>query len=328
MTPASVGIVVPAYNAEQFLHEALDSVLEQTFQQWELVVVDDGSTDGTRAVAEAYSRRDRRIQIVSGPNVGLPAARNKGMELLSNPYIALLDADDVWLPELLARLVDTMERYPVDLVACHHSTFTGDPRQSQRVPREGLAWDQALGPESFAGELRKLCFFMPSGVLLRGSRLFEVGGFDEKLLAVEDWDLWLRLADQGASALVLSEPLFLKRLHGSNLSSNLERMFRYNFLVMKRHSVDKGSPATDFRAPARLHFRNTLTLLGDTGDISTAVALFEEYHQLDPDGYACRALRLIQPLLSERLFWLVARFAVIPLAWHLERWGERREARR
>ncbi len=324
MTSPIVGVIIPAYNAAAFLHQALDSVLAQSLDDWKVVVVDDGSTDTTREVAESYQNRDARIQVLSGPNVGLPAARNKGLAALSTRYIAFLDADDIWLPNLLEKLVGAAQQHDVALVACHTSTFRHDPDQRTTIPVGGSAWGTVLEPQALARELRRICFFMPSGVLVESSLLRKVGGFDEALTAVEDWDLWLRLADHGASAFVFPEPLYLRRYHETNHSSNLDLMFRYNFLVMKRHSVGKGRPATDFRAAARLQFRNTLTLLGDAGDVPRAVEMFEDYREHDADGYACRTLHLLKAVLPTRLFWLVARFAVIPLAWHLEALGERR----
>lgn len=323
MTPATVGIVIPAYNAERFLHQALGSVLAQRFPDWEVIVVDDGSTDGTRDLAEGYAARDPRIRVLSGPNVGLPAARNRGIAKLSTAFIAFLDADDIWLPEILDRLVGAARRHEVALVACHTSTFKNDPALRKEIPVGGPAWNAVLSAETLTRELQKICFFMPSGVMVERSLLQAVGGFDETLVAVEDWDLWLRLAEHGASAYIFSEPLYLRRHHDSNHSSNLDLMFRYNFLVMKRHSVGKGRPATDFRAAARLQFRNTLTLIGDAGEVQRAVEMFEDYHEHDPDGHACRTLRLLKAALPSRLFWLAARFVVIPMAWHLERWGER-----
>jgi glycosyltransferase involved in cell wall biosynthesis len=318
MSDATVGVIIPAYNAERFLAETLDSLRGQTFSEWEAVVVDDGSTDATREIAESYSRRDSRIKVLSGPNVGLPGARNKGMAVLSTPYLAFLDADDLWLPELLEKLVATALAYDVALVACHNSVFEGSTEQRKTWPTGGSAWGAVLSPEAFTRELKQLCFFVPSGVMLKRAHLHAVGGFDETLRAVEDWDLWLRLAEHGSSAFALDEILFLRRHHESNLSSDLEKMFHYNFRVMKRHSVDKGRPGTDFRRPARLNFRNTFTLLGDTGELTRAARMFQEYREHDRDGYACQVMALLERLLPSRLFWLLSRYVIIPLAWHLE----------
>jgi glycosyltransferase involved in cell wall biosynthesis len=112
MTPR-VSIIVPAYNAAAYLPYAIDSVLAQTYQDWEIVIVDDGSTDNTRAVVDAYRSRLRdRLQYIFQPNRGVSAARNHGIRAARGEFIALLDADDVWLPQRLELGVNALDADP------------------------------------------------------------------------------------------------------------------------------------------------------------------------------------------------------------------------
>src|SRR5438045_3408144 len=116
----TVSVVVPAFNAARFLPQTLESVLSQSVSDWELIAVDDGSTDETRRVAEDYAARDNRIVVVSQANAGVAVARNRGFERSnrSHQYVLFLDADDVWEPNALELLVNALESEP-SLVASH-----------------------------------------------------------------------------------------------------------------------------------------------------------------------------------------------------------------
>lgn len=107
-----VSIIIPAYNAEKFLGEALDSVLKQTYADWEAIVVDDGSTDGTAEIAKNYSLKDRRIKYVYQENRRMAAARNKGISIAKGEYVAFLDADNIFWPNKLEAQVWFLESHP------------------------------------------------------------------------------------------------------------------------------------------------------------------------------------------------------------------------
>src|SRR5690606_28828030 len=104
----AVTAVIPAYNMEAFLGRALESALAQTYPQLEIIVIDDGSTDGTRALAEGYAAHDKRIRVVPVANGGVAAARNLGTSMAATPYVAYLDADDLWHPEKISRQVSAL----------------------------------------------------------------------------------------------------------------------------------------------------------------------------------------------------------------------------
>ena len=108
---ALVSVIVPSYNASRYIRETLESVLGQTYSSFEVIVVDDGSTDDTAAIVADYSRRDSRIRLVSQPNGGVGAARNRAIAEASGEFIAPLDADDVWYPEKLQKQVASLERH-------------------------------------------------------------------------------------------------------------------------------------------------------------------------------------------------------------------------
>jgi glycosyltransferase involved in cell wall biosynthesis len=211
VTPA-VTVVMPAYEVAAFIGEAIESVLAQTFTDWQLVVVDDGSSDGTADVVSGY--RDPRIRLLRIEHTGLPAvARNRGLAASESPFVAFLDADDLWQPPKLARQLALLESSPdVGLV---HTGF--------EMLRHGALEPYVPPPELAAGgpQFGRLAvgnYVANSSVLLRRELLAEHGLFDEdpRLRGTEDFELWLRLSPHTTFG-YLDEPLLVYRLHTANL---------------------------------------------------------------------------------------------------------------
>ena len=184
-----VSVVIPAYNAAGFIGRTLDTVRTQTFTEHETIVVDDGSTDGTAEVAQAYFRRHAMPgRVVRQENRGIAASRNAGMRAATGAYVALLDHDDLWYPEKLAAVMAEFERHPeVDLI-CHDEHITREG-QIVRVSRRRLPRGNLYEALLFGGNL-----LSPSATTLRRERALEIGGFDERAehLTVEDYDFWMR----------------------------------------------------------------------------------------------------------------------------------------
>lgn len=187
--PPLVSVIMAAYNAERFIARAIASVLKQTYARWELIVVDDGSTDGTAEVVRGFS--NEHIQYLRTANRGPSAARNAGIDAARGEIVAFLDADDLWFPEKLAAQVSAMEADP-GAGLCYTRVRTIDeagraiatPRHSRAALPEGDCLDRVL--------VRNLT--VTSSVILRRAALDRAGRFDENLLGPEDWDLWRRVA--------------------------------------------------------------------------------------------------------------------------------------
>jgi glycosyltransferase involved in cell wall biosynthesis len=213
---ADVSIVVPAFNAERFIEETIDSVLAQTHRDWELVVVDDGSTDDTASVVQRVD--DARIRLVQIPHSGLPAvARNRGIAESRAPHVAFLDADDLWRPEKLAHQLEMLAARPeVGLVHCAAEVLD-DPQAPVATPGDD--------EEPLLIRLLETNFIYNSSVLVRRSVLDEHGVFDTDpgLRGTEDFELWLRLAVVVEFAYV-PEPLLLYRVHTGGLSADQPRL--------------------------------------------------------------------------------------------------------
>lgn len=196
----SVSVIIPTYNRAQKVVRAISSVLYQTFNDYEIIVVDDGSTDSTKA---AIAQFEEYVTYIAYPsNLGVSAARNIGIGRSSAPFIAFLDSDDYWLPKKLEAHMEFFRTHPCAQICQTDEIWI---RKGQRVnPKK-----KHLKPSGdiFEPSL-KLCLVSPSAVMLRRSLLEEVGLFDEDLLACEDYDLWLRISCQYPVYLIRQQLVF------------------------------------------------------------------------------------------------------------------------
>ncbi len=187
MTPR-VSIIVPCYNAERYLDEALDSACAQTCADVEIIAVDDGSTDGTRGILHARARRDSRFVVLAQPNQGESAARNAGLRYARGEFICFLDADDVLLPGKIERQAAFLDRTPgCDLV---YSDFL---MADSKLRLFGYV-RTLIPPGDILAEYARRNWFGVMVPLMRRSAAVRVGGFDETLRRAEDWDYWIRCA--------------------------------------------------------------------------------------------------------------------------------------
>ncbi|MEU5101808.1 glycosyltransferase family A protein [Streptomyces sp. NPDC021354] len=198
--PPVVSVVIPCHDYARYLPQAVASVLAQTYADWELVVVDDGSRDDTAAVARSLiaDHPGRRIRLLEQANAGVSAARNAGIAATTGRYVLPLDADDVLAPTMLEQTVAVLERRPdIAIVSTDVSVFTDDdlPAQVLELP----AYDRDL-------LLRRLIMFYCS--LYRREVWQTVGGYAEDMRAGEDWDFWIACAEHGFTAHHIHEALF------------------------------------------------------------------------------------------------------------------------
>jgi len=197
-----VSVIISTFNRGWILSEAVDSVLSQDYAPFELVVVDDGSTDDTAEILSAYA--DPRLRVHFQPNRGVSAARNCGIMHTSGELIAFLDSDDLWLPGKLSAQVQFFQQHPDALICQTEEIWI---RNKIRVNPKNR--HQKPSGDIFVPSLA-LCLVSPSAVMIRRSLLDEVGLFDESLPACEDYDLWLRISCKHLVHLI-DVPLILKR---------------------------------------------------------------------------------------------------------------------
>ncbi|TAJ08936.1 MAG: glycosyltransferase family 2 protein [Nitrospirae bacterium] len=189
---AKVSVVIPVCNGERYLGEALDSVFAQTFRDYEVICVDDGSMDGSVAIIKGY---DERVTLIQQPNAGQGAARNTGVRQGVSAYVAFLDQDDRWYPHKLQQQVVALESDPGAVLAyCNSDRMDYEGRLLQ-VGATLAENETAL--ESPLGRLTGEGLILPSAMMVRRDTFERVGGFDLMLRGFEDFDLSARLKQQG-----------------------------------------------------------------------------------------------------------------------------------
>ena len=217
MASPIVSVIIPCYNAEQFIGEAIGSVLEQTLEDFELIVIDDGSTDGSTSVVESFS--DKRLKYHKTANHGVSHARNTGIRMATGKYIAFLDADDLFLKENLTRKTAYLDDHPdIGFVHAREVIFNSDSG-------ELLSTSDGLGGEVLPQllALTNTVIHSPSSVVVRRSVLDHEGLFDEQLSIAADWEMWVRLA-RGNRLGFITEPLSKYRIHNAQMHHNIPAM--------------------------------------------------------------------------------------------------------
>jgi glycosyltransferase involved in cell wall biosynthesis len=196
-----ISVVIPTYNRASFLKEAIDSVLSQTYRDFELIVVDDGSTDGTPELLLSYGHK---IKVIKKANKGPSASRNRGIKAAKGDWMAFLDSDDIWKPDKLEKQVQFIKDNPeIKICQTEEIWIRNGKRVNPRKKHEmhsGWIYEQCL----------PLCIVSPSSVMIHRDVFEKVGLFDETMLACEDYDLWLRIAPHYPICLV-REKLIVKQ---------------------------------------------------------------------------------------------------------------------
>ncbi|PIQ96963.1 MAG: hypothetical protein COV67_06700 [Nitrospinae bacterium CG11_big_fil_rev_8_21_14_0_20_56_8] len=234
--PPKVSVVISVYNGEAYLRECVDSILNQTFTDFEFILLNNGSTDGTPEILDAYA--DPRIRVVHQENLGIPRALNRGIQLAQGELIARLDADDYSLPGRLERQVRFFDGHP-DHVLC------GGRHQFLLQGRTLPQWMPFV--EEDAGLKRIISRFNPfahSVVMFRRQTFLEVGGYDEDFKATQDYELWVRLLEKGKGH-NLDEVVSVIRLHDQSSSRKNEGRLWRDTLRTRWRAMKKfgGNPA-------------------------------------------------------------------------------------
>jgi glycosyltransferase involved in cell wall biosynthesis len=214
-----------AYNSASTIAESIASVRLQTLDDWELLVVDDGSSDETVGVVESTS--DDRIRVISQTNGGPSAARNTGLRAARGRFVSTLDSDDLWLPEYMERMVGLLERTP-DADIAYIDAWTLDDQTGRIRKTSAMAYQRPpvpppVSPAEFFDVLLARNFVYNS-VTMRRALVDSVGGYDERLHGAEDWELWLRTALAGHRFVRADGRLAIYRQHQDSISRETDRM--------------------------------------------------------------------------------------------------------
>jgi glycosyltransferase involved in cell wall biosynthesis len=227
-----VDVIIPSYNTAKYLPMAIESVERQTFHDWKILLVDDGSTDNTEEVAAPFiDRLGSRIKYIRQPNAGLPAARNTAIRSSSSEFLALLDADDVWLPSRLAESLRSFKGHPraglsYGMISC--ITSEGDP--IDMVDRKQEHGEGEIAPYIF---MRKVQLPCPT-ITFRRQCVEDVGLFDETMRATEDRDLWFRIALKYEVRFV-NEVIAQYRVSVNSMTTDPNRMLKAQLQFINKH---------------------------------------------------------------------------------------------
>lgn len=263
-----ISIVIAAYNAEKYLTQTLQSVLDQDFKDWECLVMDDGSADGTSDIARAFAARDPRIRALQQPNGGVSKARNNALaqSSASAPFVVFLDSDDVWLPDALQVLFDALQRDPravgahglADLIdsegePVQPGEFAGFGRQRTTLKGRRFVPLGEDEPTTFEVVITQGRIFPPGLALLRKENVGRAGGFDASLSSQEDWDLWMRMTRSGDFVFIPRVVIWYRR-HEDSATQNHSNNYRSAARVRHKlfHSPDN-TPAQ--KSAARRAYR-------------------------------------------------------------------------
>lgn len=233
-----VSVNLPVRNGEAFIRASLDGVAAQTYRDWECVVLDDGSTDGTRVIVEEYVRRDPRFRLVTiteQEHRPYPAVRNRGMRESRGTWIAQCDADDVWYPEKLAAQVAEIERRPGAVLSYHRGVYV----------RRGARLHEGPWPKQIDRFLRNVAYephFPHASVMILRDALLAVDGYDELTNSCDDQDLWIRLAARyGDRAVVcVDRTLMTVNYHDGNMSGNAPKQIAAERALVRKFAFGKG----------------------------------------------------------------------------------------
>jgi glycosyltransferase involved in cell wall biosynthesis len=273
-----VAVIVPVYRAT-FLAAALDSVFVQSRQPDEVIVVDDGSPDQVE-LTDAIARYEKRLVLLQQTNQGAGAARNFGLQATSAEFIGLLDADDRWHPEFLAQQMAALRTSPdLDLVYSD-GLFIG---QSLLAGRTFMSTCPSVEDVTLERLLSQECTVLLSAVVARRAAMMAVGGFDETLRRGQDFDLWLRMARNGARLRSRRVVLAYRRVHDDNLSGNAIseverplRVFRKTLSTMRLTEHERGIAQRRVRLLTAALARERGKELLRRGDFPAARRAFDE----------------------------------------------------
>ena len=299
-----ISIIIPCFNQAIFLPDCLDSILKQSFTNWEAIVVNDGSTDATSNVANKYCIKDSRIKLVEKQNGGLSSARNFGIEQSIGEWLLFLDADDMLISDHLNEVYQVISsKSDANLIQTgyHHMNEDGKQILHSVMPGE----NPELLPSILTQNIGPV-----HTITIRRSIITQMQGFDEKLNSCEDWDMWIRVAKFGIKKESINKALVGYRLASNSMSRNAERMYKALTEVANR-AIKKDSRLSDSLPGNRDYPVNTLPGIKNSllkclglnimqGKIEDSLRLFQEETVRHKFAFDSKEFSLMNSYLSFR----------------------------
>ncbi|MBX2998551.1 MAG: glycosyltransferase [Caldilineaceae bacterium] len=228
MNKPRVSVVIPAYNQADYLAEAITSSLEQTYKDYEIIVVDDGSTDETPAVAQSFGSA---IRYIRQENQGLAGARNTGIRHANGDYVALLDSDDRWSPDFLRTMMSLVEQNPEGVV--YYAGWRFIDANGKDLPQAPSS--RVVAPSAMYRAMLKSNFLIPSAIVMHRSTIVAEGMFDPAFRRLQDRELWVRLLRKGYKFIGSSDCPVYYRVHASSLSTDPQGGLHAVLALVEKH---------------------------------------------------------------------------------------------
>lgn len=285
MIEPTVSVIMPAFNAEKFIGASIESVIAQTYSQWELIVVDDGSRDKTSDIVNGFASSDKRIKYYFQNNKKLARARNAGIRHSTGQLVAFLDSDDLWLEDKLRLQVKTLLETNSDLVFSDGFMFSDDNVTDETFSFTTIA-GKFVGPEWYDVLIKRNRIPVLS-VLVRRDVLDQVDCFDENpdYYGVEDYELWLRIAKRGFVFYGMKEKLVRYRIHEDGMTRNRALMFKSEVAVLEKHlrgSTVNRERIKYMRERAAMAYLDEYFLTARSGQLSQAMGFLRKSIQMEP----------------------------------------------
>jgi len=308
---------MPAYNAEKYLADSIRSVLAQEYADWELIVVDDGSTDSTANVVQEFAKLDTRIKYIYQENGRLGKARNTGIRNTSGSLIAFLDSDDLWLETKLATQTRAMAENDADVVFSNTYVFSG-----QNIGDETRTFDSLVGKFSGPNILDALIQQnqIPVLTVLLKKTLFDrVGLFEEGKAyhGCEDYDLWLKLAEAGCVFYGMPDVLARYRRHDTAMTATQSNLYKPMLLIVQRHMDQSRLNESEKKRRLTGLYRELIAALIDEGKISEAKQFVHELYSWNKNSIVTRLQKLLISIWPRR-YNFISRECLYRTEWHLQ----------
>jgi teichuronic acid biosynthesis glycosyltransferase TuaG len=306
-----VSVIMPAYNAEAYVAEAIDSVIDQTYTDWELVVVDDGSKDGTAAIVKGFCARDSRVNYIFRQNGGQAAARNTGIRASRGDLVAFLDSDDLWVREKLELQTEALEKIGADVVSSNGFVFRDGDRATEAYELATVA-GKTSGAEMFK-------------LLYEFNRIQIQSVLVWSYQNCEDYDLWLSLARSGAVFYGMEEKLIMYRRHSAASTFEESNVLRPMIAVMKKHASGGRMSDAEVKTRIRNLYRNLIASLVREGKVTEAKRCMEEFVAWGGGGAVTRLQKILLSVWPGQ-FNFISRECLFRIEWHLNSLARRRQS--
>ena len=314
-----ISIIVPIYNSQNYIEETIQSVLNQTYQNWELLLVDDGSNDDSARICKYFVNKHSRIQYLYKTNGGQASARNLGIKKSNGTWIALIDSDDIWHPEKLQKQVEIiLEHKQINLCFTNTSSFTNT------IDNECENYNKHPYGIFNNNQLFNLIYVQNhianSSVIFKKTLLNKIGKIDEnpKVVGSEDWDYLLRILKTDSCSYGIAEQLLFYRLHEGGVHNQSIKMFKGKIYVYSKYDNDTSIPRLLRLRQYRYVYRELVNYLFDKRKFEEIKAVHQEFSEKDKFGLSTITQRLLIKILPIPKFIWVSNKIVYRVSYRLE----------